>query len=597
MLVTCALVVPGLRWGLPSATRNRLTLGKDRNAWRAPELAADEREDPWSVYPNYLQGGSERTGRRPRSAFNPVRSYHPDEYAILKSLSGMRPSQLKFFHGFFGWPAFHFYVVGGALKVSSWFDAVKLIPKIDFYFRNPEEMARLYLVGRVVTLICALGCILVTWRVARRLFGRAGGVAAAVLLAVTPLFVINAHYLTADVPMLFWVSLTLLAATHVLAGGGRRWYILSGVFLGLAAGTRYQGALAAFLILVAHLMRENKNEETEQNKLPWRQRAACQLSARDLWIAAGVSIFVFLAVNPYMLIKPIQFYNEFIGELRGSRNPIPFAASLGLFVQCGLGLFLAIGMVGALWLGLVRRQRNVLFLLLGLGIPAILLLMGRPVMVRYLMPVLLLPVLLVAFGFATLLRRGCEIGKVRTRAAPVVLLLILVVATALQSRSFSALFRYPRTDTRTLAGKWIDDNIPDGSTVGVISVPWQFELPPLNEKRLKLVIVAQDPEALDRAAPEYFVTSDLQFPPVAVRGPLTEKEEEFRRNVFEGQGKYRILKRVEAWPYGHQPILKHGPHDMRYVNPAIVVSQRRIGSRRSVSVKAQVWSVKSTAFH
>ena len=59
---------------------------------------------------------------------------------------------------------------------------------------------------------------------------------------MTPLFTINARYWTADVPMLFWISLALLFSTHILAGGGRRWYVLGGIALGLAAATRYQGA-------------------------------------------------------------------------------------------------------------------------------------------------------------------------------------------------------------------------------------------------------------------------------------------------------------------------------------------------------------------
>ena len=203
------LVVPGLRWGLPSETRNRLELGADRESWQAPELREDEASDPWSAYPNALPNAPERTGSQPRSAFNPIRSYHPDEYAIFKGLRGMEPSRLRFFHGFFGWPAFHFYVVGGALQASAKVGIVKLAPDLNFYFANPDEMGRMYVVGRVVTLLMALGCIVVVWRAATRLFGRGGGAAAAVLLAVTPLFAINAHYMTADVPMLFWISLAV----------------------------------------------------------------------------------------------------------------------------------------------------------------------------------------------------------------------------------------------------------------------------------------------------------------------------------------------------------------------------------------------------
>jgi len=189
------LVAPGLRWGLPSEERNRLTLGEDRSAWRAPQIPPGERESPWEAYPDFVRGGAKRTGSQARSAFNPLRSYHPDEYVFFKSLSGMRPGQLKFFSGFFGWPALQIYLVAAALEVSSWFGLATVVRDMDFYFRNPEAMARLYEIGRVMTLIFAVGCVIVMWKAGSRLFGAEGGVAAALLLAITPLFVMNARFL------------------------------------------------------------------------------------------------------------------------------------------------------------------------------------------------------------------------------------------------------------------------------------------------------------------------------------------------------------------------------------------------------------------
>ena len=435
-------------------------------------------------------------------------------------------------------------------------------------------MAALYRVGRVLTLLMALGCIIATWRAAARLFGREGGAAAALLLAATPLFAINAHYLTADVPMLFWISLTLLAATHILEGGGRRWAVLAGIFLGLAAGTRYQGALAGFVVAGAYLLREGDKAGSISAGTACWQGIGRRLASRDLWVAAAVSIAVFLAVNPYILLRPAQFLRELSGELHASRNPAPYLVSLWLFMQSGIGILLSLAVLGSLWLAVARRERKVGFILIGFGVPAALLLIGIPVNVRYMMPTALLPALLSAWAFAALLRRGFEIGKRGTKCAAPILLAVLFLVTAVQSWSYCMLFVRPEADTRTRAGEWIAENIPDGATIGVVSEPWQFELPPLSSGRVKIVIVAQDPEALAKAAPDYFVTSDLQFPPVAVRGPLAPGEEEFRAEVFEGGSAYRVRKRFEAWPYGQESALRHGPHDMRYANPVIVVAQR-----------------------
>ena len=573
------VVVPGLKWGLPSAERNRCALGSDPSKWHAPPMSVEEQRDPWGTYPNYLAGGETRTGGNPRSAYNPIRTYHPDEYAILKSLSGMSPSQLKLFPGFFGWPALQVYVVGGALKVASWVGAVELVPDMDFYFQHPEAMAKLYIVGRIVTLIFALGCIVVLALSAELIFGREAMGPAALILALMPVFAINAHYLTADIPMLFWICLTLLASVHILRGKGVRSYILAGVFLGLAAGTRYQGGLAAFLILFAHLLRPSESKEEDagidSDKETHSDSIITRFWGRYLWIAAGVSILVFLATNPYILLKPGQFFSEFVGELRGSRNPQAFLLSSILLVESGLGLMLAFAIMGALVLLIARRDRPVIFVVLGFGVPAVLLFAGRPAMVRYLMPVVPLPALLLAWAFAVVHRQGKTLGKTPAKLATPILLAVVAAATFLHTADYCKLFSDRDSDTRTKAGEWIARCLPTGATVGTLSEPWQFDLPPLDGNRLKIRIVEPSLESLDVAAPDYIVTSDLQFPPIAIRGPLSISEKGFQREVREGGSQYTVLETVEAWPRFRKKILEHGPHDMRYINPKIVIVRRR----------------------
>ena len=348
-------------------------------------------------------------------------------------------------------------------------------------------------------MLFAAGCILVVWRAAGRLFGPAGGTAAALLLAVTPLFTINARYWTADVPMLFWISLALLFSTHILAGGGRRWYVLGGIALGLAAATRYQGAAAAFLIAAAHWMRPADAEAMAGKPdagSDWRERARRFFASRDLWLAAAISVAVFLACNPYILARPGQFVQEFSGELKGSHDDWARFALDGTFsVVTGLGAIFFFAIFAASFLAAVRRDRAMSFVLLGFGLPAVILFVGRPAMARYWMPVLLLPVLLVAWAFATVHRRGMERRKPGAKVAAPILLLIVLLATGLQSFAFARLYADPKCDTRTRAGEWIAQNIPAGSTIGVLSEPWQFELPPLDSRKFRIVI-------LDRRIPQ-----------------------------------------------------------------------------------------------
>ena len=95
----------GIHWGLPSQARNRLYFSD--GVARVPDLKAADVEKSWQDYPDFVRGAV-RKGKLPRSVFNPIRSYHPDEYVILKSLAAMDPKRLKLFPGFFGWPALYF---------------------------------------------------------------------------------------------------------------------------------------------------------------------------------------------------------------------------------------------------------------------------------------------------------------------------------------------------------------------------------------------------------------------------------------------------------------------------------------------------------
>ncbi len=566
-------VLPGRDWGLPSAERNRIAFGKDRGTWRAPELSESEQREPWVYYPNALAGGEERTGVHPRSAFNPIRSYHPDEYVIMKSLSTMRPGEGKFFHGFFGWPAVQFYVVGAGLQAASWFGGVDLIPDADFYFQNPEKMADLYKVGRIITLVFAVGCVLVLCICARRLFGSEATGIAALALVLMPLFAINAHYMTADIPMLFWVCLTLLASVHILQGGGRWAYAAAGIFLGLAAGTRYQGGLAAWAILMAHVLRVP--EMPSDPDMPLAKRLVFRITReRNIWLVAIVSLLVFLATNPYILIHTRQFAAEFLGEMRGSRNPNWGVFSMFIFAESGLGFMLALAALAALWMTILHRDREIVFVVLAFGVPAAFLWLRGPVMVRYMIPALPLPVLLIAWAFAAIHHRGCRIGKVAARWAAPVLAGAVLLFTAQQTFSYCRLFSDPEADTRTLAGQYIARQVRPGTTLGVVSEPWQFEMPPLRREAGRVKMVPPDTDALEEFKPSLFVSSDFQYPPLAIRGPLTPEEAEFWRAV-NGEGRtYTILKRFEAWPALRKAFLVHGPHDMRYVNPVITLVMR-----------------------
>ena len=108
-----------------------------------------------------------------------------------------------------------------------------------------------YLWSRIATAALSVLTIYFVYRTACR-WGDAGRRSSAALaMAVHPQLVREAHFALTDTPLTFFVSLTLLTALTAAIEGNTRWFFLAGLFAGLAASTKYPGALAILMPIVA----------------------------------------------------------------------------------------------------------------------------------------------------------------------------------------------------------------------------------------------------------------------------------------------------------------------------------------------------------
>ena len=117
---------------------------------------------------------------------------------------------------------------------------------------------------------------------------------------------------------------------------------------------------------------------------------------------------------------------------------------------------------------------------------------------------------------------------------------------------------------RTEAGEWIVKNIKQSSTIGMTEVPWQYQMPPVDENRYKLVIVGNDYSELQKKTPDYFITSNIQY----VFNPLSG----FFHNLFTSQD-YEICKVFyKSLSFMGITFKQFGAsEDLWYINPIIVV--------------------------
>jgi hypothetical protein len=386
-------------------------------------------------------------------AAHPHYSFHPDESAgLTSSLSILDPSRPLFptIWAYEQGP-FFFDVAAVALRVVSLAGLAGIESNPDF-----SSYARLLLVARLLVVLLYCGVVLLVYDTVRRMWGSSTALLAAMLTALSPALVTNAHYFKNDIPLAFTAALTLCFSLRILETGRTRDYVWAGVLCGVTAATKYHGAAVATLVVAAHFLRLMRHP-----KRPL-------LHGRLLLALAGAGTGLIVAI-PGLLLHPesvkegvMREFARRAGEktgfmlVTGRDNP-----GLLITLLYGLGivpLFAALGSV----VYLISKKRDP-YLLLVLSFTAVFLLLlvfFKASYVRYLVP--LVPFLMIPVARAAVLF-GRRAGLQRTLA--IALGAGVVLYTLLNSLAY--LIPMTRTDPRIAATDWLARSAPAGSRVTV----------------------------------------------------------------------------------------------------------------------------------
>ena len=156
---------------------------------------------------------------------------------------------------FFDYPTLYIYVqtvtaiaffIAGAFG-GAW-SSLAQASSSDFYWG-------FYAWGRGVTAALGTATVLVTYAIARRI-GRVAALTAAALLATQPMHVRESHYVLTDVPMTFFVTLTIWLSVRASERGNTRAFLAAGLAAGLAAATKYNGGVVILAPLLAAVLTE-----------------------------------------------------------------------------------------------------------------------------------------------------------------------------------------------------------------------------------------------------------------------------------------------------------------------------------------------------
>lgn len=149
---------------------------------------------------------------------------------------------------------------------------------------------------RALTAVIAAVGVYMIGRVAERMFA-GSGIFAALFLATSFLYVTFAHIARHWTPSFLLIICLIWVGYHIFHTGQKRWYVLAGVFSGLAVGTGVITGVLAVVPLLAHFFR------TE----PLRTK----IKSGAFWIFIALAAFLstlFLAAHPLVV------YNLFAGE-------------------------------------------------------------------------------------------------------------------------------------------------------------------------------------------------------------------------------------------------------------------------------------------
>jgi hypothetical protein len=398
--------------------------------------------------------------------------YNPDETPILNralALSNdLKPQNFVYpslyFYLLFVWEGL-FFVAGRAAGV---FDSLAAFQRE--FFVDPS---RHFLAGRVFSVICGTLTVVAVYVLGRRLYDRATGLVGAAAMAVSPIAVRDAHYVKLDIPTTMFVTFAHAALARLVvderAAANRRAWLIAGVLCGLAVSTQYYAIFLGFTMIgvaAADLRRSGS----------WRQSGRL-----FLWSVAG-AVIGFFAGTPFLpfelqqAIADIAHVREVDVDraLAGGVFPatLPYLRIL-LLDSMGWPIWIA-AVAGFIWAAIADWRRGLL--LIGFFVPFFVFISNTVPMSRYLNVVL--PLVAVAAGFA-IVRIGGLSGRAARVATPAIAAAALTPGIA-ASLEWDFFFR--TADTRTLAGEYIQREIPPRSSLLV-----QPYGPPLRQSREGLI--------------------------------------------------------------------------------------------------------------
>jgi len=402
------------------------------------------------------------------------------------------------------------YIVGSYPNLAAFNDA---------YNRDPST---LILIARSVSVLFDACTIVVVYLLALSCADRRTAILAALLVAINPLHIREAQLINVDTPLTLFSVLSIFCAYKLYCTSDKKWYLLAGMFVGLAAATKYNGGLLVLVVVAAHLLKSH----------PFAQ-AARSLTNRFFLRSIAVSVVVFFLFNPYILLSFKEFSAEFANveahmEVGHLGSDLSTTTSGYYFLQSLPGILgwplILIAFVAVAYL-VVKGNRSH-YVLLAFPVVFIATISSWAMRAdRYIFPAV---PMLILFGSIGLFKLSDSLiaflkSRLKMRSSAQGFCIVgfsIALCTLVSILPLLGTLRYHRSislsDTRTITGDWIDIHFSRGAAVA--SGPFGIEILP---KKYLLLPIPFNAVNTQRTVPFYdtqwyqdvdlLITSDYDY--------------------------------------------------------------------------------------
>jgi hypothetical protein len=443
--------------------------------------------------------------------------YHVDEARFAKI-------SITYFSGdlnphFFHVPSLHTYAIAGLWGVYYLGGKIsgKFTSTAQFMEAFEEDATTHVILARLLSLLLSVGTILIVFYLGKWMYNPRVGILASVFLVFSPVHNKISHYMVPDVPMVFFLMLSFLCIWFIYVKGNTKFYILAGLFAGLATATKYGGQMLFLPLFLAHLfyILDNKRSIKEI------------FFSHKLLLSGAFFLGGFLVGCPYSVLDFTKFWNDFKWQSQhllqeGHYGSSTAQAAWLFYLQYGMaeniGRFSQYLVYGGVLLGLIRRKRKDLILIVFPLVLFVLVGSWKSMAARYLLPLTPFLVLIAALFLDALLTKISTLWSKDKLRFPSGILqsryLSWAVVGLVLMPSIVKVIRFDylaiQKDTRTLAKEWINNNLPKGSTLALESYA-----PPLSQDDYSLLrrhtLGNIHLDWLAQRNVEYVIVSDIMY--------------------------------------------------------------------------------------